>query len=77
MVEDIDSVEVFDEAKYRAFAETGADCAENLRKLGKLHDLRLKLADLQQSDTENMSTGSRTGKCLFHLCIVEKLTLYR
>ncbi|SJL17538.1 uncharacterized protein ARMOST_21090 [Armillaria ostoyae] len=73
MVGDIDSVEVFDEAKCRAFAGTGADCAEDLRKLGRLHDLRLKLACLQQSasGSSTMSTG-RTGKCLFHICIAPK-----
>ena len=58
-VGDFDSVTVFEEAKRRAFAKkVGADYREDLQKLEKLHDLRLKRTDFQKS-------ASRTGECLF------------
>ncbi|KAK0488471.1 hypothetical protein IW261DRAFT_351284 [Armillaria novae-zelandiae] len=59
IVGNIDSVEVFDQAKFRAFTQMGAGWRENLMNLGTLHDLRLQLAGLRQSASGNTSTGSR------------------
>ncbi|KAK0488472.1 hypothetical protein IW261DRAFT_1414008 [Armillaria novae-zelandiae] len=49
MVGDIDSVEVFDEAKRRAFAKLGPNVENDLRALNKLLSLRLQLAQLRRS----------------------------
>ncbi|KAK0497509.1 hypothetical protein EDD18DRAFT_1104895 [Armillaria luteobubalina] len=48
---DIDSVEVFDKAKSRTlqFGKDDPHLEENVWKLDKLHQLRVKLCDLQQS----------------------------
>ncbi len=47
MVGDIDSVEVFDEAKRRAFAKLGPSFEDDLRAMNQLMLLRLQLAQLR------------------------------
>ncbi|KAK0207721.1 hypothetical protein IW262DRAFT_1469291 [Armillaria fumosa] len=47
MVGDIDSVEVFDEAKCRAFAKLGLSFEDDLRAMNELMFLRLQLAQLR------------------------------
>ncbi len=49
MVEDIDSVEVFDEAKSRAFAKCGPHFEEDLQALDRLNKLRLLLTRRRHS----------------------------
>ncbi|KAK0497510.1 hypothetical protein EDD18DRAFT_1352356 [Armillaria luteobubalina] len=51
MIGDIDSVEVFDEAKRRAFAKLGSSFEDDLRAMNRLMFLRLQLAQLRHSYT--------------------------
>ena len=47
MVGDVDSVEVFDEAKRRTFAKIGSSFEDDLHAMNQLMLLRLELAQLQ------------------------------
>ncbi|PBK66812.1 hypothetical protein ARMSODRAFT_959974 [Armillaria solidipes] len=47
MFRDVDSVEVFDEAKRRAFAKLGPSFEDDLRAMNQLMFLRLQLTQLR------------------------------